>query len=389
MLLGMEIALFIMGIAALTTGKMTLWKGRVVYGPGARFLGLVALAPVPLSFVMGVAVAIAMGPRALTIRHDPSLRWLIAGLEFSVIALCTTVIYALGAVWSAPGTAPPVETEQDAFRRAYPERFGGSPFSVEPVQGATNLSTMGLLSTPRSEPAGPTTQQPPKRRPVRTALNYILMGIAATAGVIAGYGINRPAANTVETRPQGDPDGNGDKYDAADPPDHLPDRVDRRLLTPGAKLYLSNQPEFAWKPGAPGWTFGKAGDLGAPGAPRLIQFHSQKTTLSLSMHPPDRGYTRVCYYLARRAQLLHATAGLSDDDPHQTPQPTRFLVLGDGKLLWQSKIHRDSNFASVIDLDVSQVNVLELRTHVMAGTSTGCHAVWLQPYVLTKGARKN
>jgi hypothetical protein len=358
MILGMEIGMFIMGVYALATGRMTLWRNRVVHGPVARFLGLVAMAPVPLT------VLLAVGPRALVTRHDPSHRWHLVALEVGAISLCIVVIYVLGILWSGLGTTTTGEAEQNAFRRAYPGQFGGSPLSIE-----------GL-------------QQPQKRRSPLTAMSFLLLGLAIAAGVVAGLGISRPAASTRETKPPGDPDRHGDQYDAADPPEQVPDGVDARLLSPGAKIYLSNLQEFAWKAGAPGWRFGKAGDLGAPGEPRLIQFHSQKTTRSLSMHPPDRGYTRVCYYLGRRAQVLRATTGLSDDEPQQTPQPTRFLVLGDGKLLWQSGIHGDSNSSSVIDLDVSRVNVLELRTHVMAASSTGSHAVWLQPYVVTKGATK-
>ena len=153
---------------------------------------------------------------------------------------------------------------------------------------------------------------------------------------------------------------------------------------------MSDLPEFAWKPGAGGWTFGKAGSLGNLAQPKaMILFHGQTPAKGLSMHPPRVGYARVCYDLARRAQTLDAKVCLSEDDKQVRPNPTHFEVFGDGKVLWRSPPLRTYGEASgFTDRDVSQVNVLELRTYVDAGDDLGSHAVWVNPFVVVKQETK-
>src|SRR5262249_5602912 len=143
--------------------------------------------------------------------------------------------------------------------------------------------------------------------------------------------------------------------------------------------------EFAWKPGRPGWRFGKAGKLGTVEQPqRLILFGGAAAPKGLSMHPPDTGYTRICYYLDNRAQTLNVKGGVSDDDRQTKPNPTRFVILVDGQVLWRSPWIEEFGTASTLSLDVSQATILELRTFVESGNSTGSHAVWLDPYVVVK-----
>ena len=62
MILGIEIALIVVGILALARGRMTLSKTKVVVGAPARLLGLLALTPLPLAFMIGFVYAISKGP---------------------------------------------------------------------------------------------------------------------------------------------------------------------------------------------------------------------------------------------------------------------------------------------------------------------------------------
>ena len=50
MILGIEIALVIIGLLALVRGRMTVTASRVVEGIPARLLGLLALTPIPIAF---------------------------------------------------------------------------------------------------------------------------------------------------------------------------------------------------------------------------------------------------------------------------------------------------------------------------------------------------
>ena len=105
------------------------------------------------------------------------------------------------------------------------------------------------------------------------------------------------------------------------------------------------------------------------------------------MHPPHTGYTRVCYYLDRRAQSLAAKVFISEHDKRTKPNAMRFVVMGDGKVLWRSPAVAELGTAHFFwSLDVSQVSVLELRTYVETGDSTGSYAVWFDPCLTVKNA---
>jgi hypothetical protein len=338
MILTMQLVLFCMGLQSLVTGKLPLGKNRVVRGSAARILGVVAMLPFPLALGVGFAVGVIMGLNGRS-TIDPSLRWIFIAAEFGVIVLCLIVIYSVGPL--VAGRANTAATDYHPVKNpsAIPS-WAMYVVLIPIVGGVVYKSTEQQLTNkvPEDVPA-------------------------------------------VEHQPQGDHDQHWARYEIADAPGQVPATAGARLNNAGAAVYLSDLQEFAWKPGAPGWTFGKAGDLGAPVQQRRSSFFGMSMSKALSMHPPDTGYTRVCYYLGRRAHALHGQTCLSDDDKTTKPNPTRFVVLGDDKLLWRSISARDSYGTSKFDLDVSQVNILELRTYVEAGDSTGSHAVWFNPYV--------
>jgi hypothetical protein len=169
-----------------------------------------------------------------------------------------------------------------------------------------------------------------------------------------------------------------------DTPREKPFAVDPQLAKAVDKVFLSDLQEFAWKPGPGGWTFGKNGQLGstwAPGGRILVK--GAVVEKGLSMHPPDRGYTRVCYAVGRRAKSLHGAAAISEDEAGSKPPPTRFVILGDGKFLWRSGSIRAFQVTEAFNLDVSAVDLLELRTYVEAD-NFGAHAAWVDPYLVPK-----
>ena len=86
MLLGIEIALLAYGILALVRGEFAVPRLTVVRGARARLLGFIALAPLPLSFIVGMAMA-AAGRDAMARGPLASL------LELCVLGVCATVIY--------------------------------------------------------------------------------------------------------------------------------------------------------------------------------------------------------------------------------------------------------------------------------------------------------
>jgi NPCBM/NEW2 domain len=157
---------------------------------------------------------------------------------------------------------------------------------------------------------------------------------------------------------------------------------DIRLWEGPKKIYLNDMAEFGWKTKQAYTSFGKNGHLGYQSAPNNRSIVSGKpTTKTLSMHASSPEYTRICYSLGRRAKQLHGAAAFSEDTPGQ-PSPCRWVVMGDGKVLWRSNAINKFGVQEGFVVDVSNVNVLELRIYVESGSSHLCHSVWIDPYVV-------
>ena len=160
-----------------------------------------------------------------------------------------------------------------------------------------------------------------------------------------------------------------------------PFAVDPGLLRKSGSVYLGDLTEFAFKKGADDWTFSKHGKLHKPFGKADILVNGKPVKEGLSMHPPHSGYTRVAYVIGRSAQKLIGSVGMSEDEPHFKPQPTRFVIMGDGKLLWRSKSIAGFGMQDAFNLKISNVDLLELRIYSETFNITGSHAVWIDPQV--------
>ncbi len=152
---------------------------------------------------------------------------------------------------------------------------------------------------------------------------------------------------------------------------------------PGDKDYLSDLPELEAGPFPSGWHFGKNGD---PGDGEKIKVEGKESAKGLGMHPP--GGEKACsvkYQLDGCAITLEATVAISEN--FRAPaSDVIFEVFGDGKSLWKSKpVKRGGSEKCAVDL--KGVHVLELRT--MCGAPTGCHAVWLDPFIIRSPGKRS
>lgn len=176
-----------------------------------------------------------------------------------------------------------------------------------------------------------------------------------------------------------------ERFEQADVLPAAPFASDPALAADGAKVFLTDLREYAWKAGPPRWSFGKNGSVGNGWNPTAtIRVDGVAYPKGLGMHPPTETFTRVCYALGKRATSLHGAVGVAEDDGRIPPQPVRFLVLGDGKVLWRSDSIRAFKVKQDFTVDVSGVEVLELRVYAENGNNFGSHAAWLDPYVMTK-----
>jgi hypothetical protein len=383
MILGMEIGMLAVGLYALVTGKFPVTRNRAVYGAGARFLGLLSLMPLPLAFFAGVVVGTyqVVNGRSPT---DPSLRWTLIAIEAGVVVLCALVVYGLGFLMTNSPRRPAYyrEAQRDVFTSCLPRPSGNQAAPADAIQGAVPLSTIAYVrcQTPRRVDE---VERPAARSCIRPVWLAVLVLLLITPLQALYWGPSRPDPPAEAAAP----DGQG--KDAAGLAAGVPAQVDPQLLTAGARVYLSDLPEFGWK-GAGGWTFGKGGRLGNLAQPKaVIVVQGRTPPKGLSMHPPSVGYASVSYYLGRRAQTLDVKVCLSEDDRQTKPNPTHFEVFGDGQPLWRSPVITAFGTTSWFSgKDVSQVNVLELRTSVNSGDDMGAHAVWVNPFVVVRKEAK-
>jgi hypothetical protein len=122
--------------------------------------------------------------------------------------------------------------------------------------------------------------------------------------------------------------------------------------------------------------------------------NGKKYPKGLGLHANDPPATAT-YRLARTASVFRTTVAFADSNAGQVTGPTHFEVYGDGKLLWKSKAittHRQTDDCLI---DVTGVDVLELRVG-HKGSRYGAHAVWLDPILvgpdpaaIRRGAGKN
>jgi hypothetical protein len=120
MILGAEIGMLVLGLIALCSGKLTLSKNQVVYGTPARLLGLVAMAPFPLSFAVGFAIAVSQGIQGKAV-NVKSMPWELILIEGCIVVACLATVYGVG--WSyAESSIPVAKPVQDEYDVNQPVR---------------------------------------------------------------------------------------------------------------------------------------------------------------------------------------------------------------------------------------------------------------------------
>jgi hypothetical protein len=120
-----------------------------------------------------------------------------------------------------------------------------------------------------------------------------------------------------------------------------------------------------------------------------ISVNGRPSPNGLSMCPESHALAQVKYKLGRTAQkfltsvALNDSAGASGRPPGDGRIPTalKFVVLGDGKVLWGSKPVDIAHAVQECEVDVKGVDVLELRVEC-PGPNINAHAVWVEPRVL-------
>jgi len=146
-----------------------------------------------------------------------------------------------------------------------------------------------------------------------------------------------------------------------------------QLPEKGQVQYLVDLQELDVQSGP--WKFSKGG-TGADGK-TPIRVDGTLSSRGLGMHPPNQGYAAAKYQLDGKALQFKSAMALNDS-ASPLVSTVIFEVLGDGKSLWKSAAIGKKGQVQECVVDVSGVQVLELRV-ISTGAYMGLHAVWLEP----------
>src|SRR5579859_6650220 len=147
MILGAEIAMLLLGIVALTTGKMTLTKQKVVRGLLARFLGIIMLMPLPLALFLGTLLAtVAYGQRVDT----DGFRWTVTGIEAASVIVCIIAVYVIGMPNASDKEAG--RSSKDGFGKSVDEIGTAEAFPTSEARGQEQIRAS--LPSPGPLPPG-------------------------------------------------------------------------------------------------------------------------------------------------------------------------------------------------------------------------------------------
>lgn len=149
-------------------------------------------------------------------------------------------------------------------------------------------------------------------------------------------------------------------------------------------VFLSDLPESNFQ----GTAFGKNGFLGhngggnvsAPVDTARIIVKGQLSRKGVSMWPPSGGASQVTYKLNKRYNQFKTGVGLHDGGWMSGSKVT-FVVIGDGKTLWQFKpIGGRDDYPQECNIKCAGVDTLELQV-TCTSLNSGVWPVWLDPQV--------
>jgi hypothetical protein len=116
MILGAEIAMLVLGIMALATGRLTLAKTKVVTGPLAKNLAMLLLAPFPLAWVFKGFYDLSYATHGKLVpdpTKDRSYFWTVTAIEGAVVIACLAAVYVIGWAGASDPTAPALGAASD------------------------------------------------------------------------------------------------------------------------------------------------------------------------------------------------------------------------------------------------------------------------------------
>jgi len=126
MILGMEIAMLVIGFLALVRGKLTITPTKVVEGAPARLLGMLAMTPLPLALAAGIAIAVVQGP-ADPEKFAEDNRWTLIAIEAGIVIGIAILVFGIGSMVAVDPTRKR-PSEEDSYDRHISDDNGRRPW---------------------------------------------------------------------------------------------------------------------------------------------------------------------------------------------------------------------------------------------------------------------
>lgn len=100
----LEIILAIYGLYILVAGKMKLSATKVVEGAPARLISLIMIAPLPLSFAVGLAIGIMAAANGQDVNQ---MRFMLLAIEVLIVIVCAIAAFSVAhSIAKPPGGTP-------------------------------------------------------------------------------------------------------------------------------------------------------------------------------------------------------------------------------------------------------------------------------------------
>ena len=121
------------------------------------------------------------------------------------------------------------------------------------------------------------------------------------------------------------------------------------------------------------------------GVPRPLALNGKTTTKGLMIHPPGSGEGKIKYDLNQAYTSLRTGVGIIDSIAG-SPTPLTFRIVGDGRVLWESKPVQKSGQQQQAAVSVAGVKTLELVIACPGPDhreeNLTAHALWFEPHLL-------
>ncbi len=147
----------------------------------------------------------------------------------------------------------------------------------------------------------------------------------------------------------------------------------------GKKIYLTFMKAHESEDGL--WPITRQGKIGVGDGVKSsapVKVNGKEYKDAISMHPGKTTPAKLSFQVNKCALAFLAEVGI--DESAFIARPATFEVYGDGNLLFLSDDIGKGTAPQKVALDVSNYNVVELRTKMAGNGTDDCRAIWIDPY---------